>query len=171
MNTSEFEDAYDADDNVLNDADDWLEMPIAKLPLGEPIVVDLSATVAQAVMTMNVNHVGCVLVQEHGRLAGIFTERDVITKVFGMEDCHAVPVASVMTRGPETLRPQDPLAFALNHMSVGGYRHIPIVDGGRPVGVLSVRNIVNYLAELNPQGIVNLPHSPDSAIFRSVDGG
>lgn len=168
MHNSEFEDAYDDD---FNPQDEWLEMPISKLMPREPVLIDASATVADAVMTMNVHHTGCVLVQENGRLVGIFTERDVITKVFGLEDCHSVSVSEVMTRNPEALESKDELAFALNRMSVGGYRHIPVVDQGKPVGVLSVKDIVNYLADLHPAGIVNLPPSPDSAIFRSVDGG
>lgn len=168
MRKSEFEDAYE--DDIFHE-DEWLSMPISKLMPREPVVIDASATVAQAVQVMNVHHTGCVLVQQNDRLVGIFTERDVISKVFGLEDCHSVSVAMVMTRDPEVLESKDELAFALNRMSVGGYRHIPIVDKGKPVGVLSVRDIVHYLADMHPEGIVNLPPSPGSAIFRSVDGG
>lgn len=168
MQHSEFEDAYEDD---LTPQEDWLSTPICKLMPRDAIFVDSSATVAEAVELMNVYHTGCVLVRQQGQLVGIFTERDVITKVFGLEDCHSVSVSQVMTRNPESLEPNDELAFALNRMSVGGYRHIPIVDRGQPLGVLSVRDIVHFLADLHPQGIVNLPPSPDSAIFRSVDGG
>lgn len=168
MHHSEFEDAYEDD---FDPREDWLSLPISTLTPREPLLIDAAATVADAVMTMNVNHTGCVLVLENGRLVGIFTERDVITKVFALEDCHSVSVSTVMTRDPESLESKDELAFALNRMSVGGYRHIPVVDQGRPIGVLSVKDIVNYLADLYPAGIVNLPPSPDSAIFRSVDGG
>lgn len=168
MHNSEFEDAYEDD---FDPQVEWLSTPISKLEPREPVLIESSATVADAVMTMNVNHTGCVLVQEEGQLVGIFTERDVITKVFGLEDCHSVSVAEVMTRDPESLELKDEFAFALNRMSVGGYRHIPIVEQGRPIGVLSVKDIVNYLADLNQAGIVNLPPTPGSAIFRSVDGG
>jgi CBS domain-containing protein len=167
MQRSEFEEAYDDD---LCQHDEWLSTPISKLMDHQPIVIDTSATAAQAVMTMNVHHTGCVLVQEDDKLVGIFTERDVITKVFQLADSETVSVGSVMTRNPETLEPKDELAFALNRMSVGGYRHIPIVDNGKPVSVLSVRDIVDYLADLHPGAIVNLPPSPDDAIVRSVDG-
>ena len=57
--------------------------------------------------------------------------------------------------GPETLEMKDDLAFAMHHMSVGGYRHIPIVENGKPVGVLSVRDIVDYLADRDPEGVMN----------------
>lgn len=168
MHSSEFEDAYEDD---FYQQEEWLSTPVSKLMPREPVLIGESATVAEAVMAMNVNHTGCVLVQQDGRLVGIFTERDVITKVFGLADCHTVSVADVMTRDPESLESKDELAFALNRMSVGGYRHIPVVEHGKPVGVLSVKDIVHYLADMHPEGIVNLPPSPDSAIFRSVDGG
>lgn len=168
MQRSEFEDAYEDD---FCHHEEWLSTPIAKLMDRQPILIEITATVAQAVMTMNVHHTGCVLVQDQDQLMGIFTERDVITKAFQLADCDKVSVASVMTRNPETLEPKDELAFALNRMSVGGYRHIPIVENGKPVSVLSVRDIVDYLADLHPGGIVNLPPSPEGAIFRSVDGG
>lgn len=167
MHRSEFEDAYEDDfrDESL------LDLPISKLPLRTAVLVDGSATVADAVQAMNIHHTGCVLVQNEARLVGIFTERDIITKVFGRDDCHAVRVEDVMTPNPEALETKDCLAFALNHMSVGGYRHIPIMEGGRPVGVLSVRDIVDYLADTYAEGILNLPPSPDSAVYRTVDGG
>ena len=168
MQRSEFEDAYEDD---FYQQEEWLGTPVYKLISREPVLIDSTATVADAVLAMNVHHTGCVLVHSQGNLVGIFTERDVISKVFGRDDCHSVSISTVMTRDPESLEPKDELAFALNRMSVGGYRHIPIVEHGRPVGVLSVKDIVHYLADLHPEGIVNLPPSPDSAIFRSVDGG
>ncbi len=167
MHRSEFEDAYD--DDLPEES--LLDLPISKLELRPAVLVDCAATVADAVEAMNVNHTGCVLVQRNGRLAGIFTERDVITRVFGLEDCHSVRVESVMTPDPESLETKDNLAFALNHMSVGGFRHIPIIERGQPVGVLSVRDIVDFLSETYADSIVNLPPSPDSAVYRTVDGG
>lgn len=168
MNFSEFDDAYEDEPLPENE---FLRLPISEVRPKLPVLIDASATVAEAVLAMNVNHTGCVLVQQDGRMIGIFTERDVITRVFGREDGRSLRVDSVMTKNPETLKMSDDLAFALHHMSVGGYRHIPIVDGGKPVGVLSVRDIVHYLADLHPSEVMNLPPNPDSAIFRTVDGG
>ena len=168
MRHSEFEEAYEDD---LRPDDEFLKLPISQLQPRKPVLVAGSATVAEAVLAMNVNHTGCVLVQQDGRLVGIFTERDVLTKVFGCENAGAVRVDAVMTKEPETLELKDDLAFAMHHMSVGGYRHIPIVANGKPVGVLSVRDIVDYLADRDPEGVMNLPPTPGSAIFRNVDGG
>ncbi len=168
MHSSEFEEAYEDD---LRPDDEFLKMPISQLQPGKAVLIPGSATVAEAVHAMNVNHTGCVLVQQEGKVVGIFTERDVISKVFGREGAGAVRVDSVMTQQPETLELQDDLAFAMHHMSVGGFRHIPIVENGKPVGVLSVRDVVDYLADRDPEGVMNLPPTPGSAIYRSVDGG
>ena len=173
MHMSEFEDAYeDSFETPTQIGGAILETVISDLPLRDPIVVDAMSTVSEAIQAMNEHHTGCVLVQRAGKLVGIFTERDVLTKVFYRDDCRTAPVGEVMTANPETLQADDGIAFALNKMSVGGYRHIPIVEsGGKPVGVLSVRDVVDFLVEIFPQEVLNLPPSSDNAIARSLDGG
>lgn len=168
MHMSEFDDAYDDHQRIRGAI---LETPISDLPLRDPIVVRAKSTVADAVKSMNDHHTGCVLVERDGQLIGIFTERDVLTKDFFRVDSHTVAVESVMTRDPETLEPDNSIAFALNKMSVGGYRHIPIVEGGRPVGVLSVRDVVDFLVDLFPEDVLNLPPHPNNGITNSIDGG
>lgn len=169
MSISEFDDAYE-DKEIIRGA--ILSTPISELTLREPILVDAEATVASAVNAMNEHRTGCVLVAQAGRLVGIFTERDVLTKVIFRNHSNAMKVESVMTKHPETLEASANVAFALNKMSVGGYRHIPIVErSGKPIGVLSVRDIVDFLVELFPDGVLNLPPSPEQAIARSLDGG
>ena len=168
MNMSEFDDAYDDQQRIRGAI---LETPISDLPLRDPILISPQASVADAVKSMNDHHTGCVLVGVDGQLVGIFTERDVLTKDFFRVDSHTVAVETVMTREPETLEPSNSIAFALNKMSVGGYRHIPIVEDGRPVGVLSVRDVVDFLVELFPEDVLNLPPHPNNAITNSIDGG
>ena len=168
MSTSEFDDAYEDQQRIRGAI---LETPISELPLRDPILVCSTSSVADAVKNMNEHHTGCVLVEKDGKLIGIFTERDVLTKDFFRADSHTVSVESVMTHKPETLEPDDSIAFALNKMSVGGYRHIPIVDAGKPVGVLSVRDIVDFLVDLFPGDVFNLPPNPKNAITNSIDGG
>src|SRR5262245_46137243 len=169
MARSEFQDAYD---DPLTTRGEIYATPISDLSLREPIIIDAAATAADAVDAMNEHHTGCVLVGSSGRLVGIFTERDVLTKVVFRHDGPLTPLESVMTLHPETLEAGATIAFALNMMSVGGYRHIPIVDRDhRPVGVLSVRDIVDFLVQLYPEEVLNLPPTPAKGIADSADGG
>lgn len=167
MYMSEFDDAYD-DPQRQHGA--ILEAPISDLPLRDPIVVSPAAPVADAVRAMNEHHTGCVLIGREGKLLGIFTERDVLTKDYFRADSDSLAVEHLMTRNPETLEPSHSIAFAINMMSVGGYRHIPIVDEGRPIGVLSVRDIVDYLVDLFPEDVLNLPPTPSNNA-NAFDGG
>jgi CBS domain-containing protein len=172
MNLSEFEDAYeDAIEDVERLHGAILETPVSDLMAREPCVVDAGDTVLAAVNAMNEHHIGCVLVQRGGKLVGIFTERDVLRRVIFHEGNRSWPVESVMTPNPETLPPTASIAFALNKMSVDGYRHIPIADtDGKAVGVLSVKDIVNFVVEFFPESVLNLPCDPDRAIPKTEDG-
>jgi len=143
-----------------------LHEAIRTLELKPAIAVPLDATLAHAVATLQAEHIGCVLVTgAGGGLVGIFTERDLLTKVAGQPlDWAREQVSRFMTPGPETLRPGDPIAWALNCMHLGGYRHVPLTDeGGRPVGVVSVKDIVDLIVELFPAAVLNLPPSPRRA--------
>jgi CBS domain-containing protein len=169
MNLSEFEDAYE-DMGRIRDA--AMETPVSELMAGDPIVVDADVTVVAAVNEMNERHIGCVLVRRDGKLVGIFTERDVLRRVTFREGSRSWKVDAVMTPNPETLPPGASVAYALNKMSVDGYRHIPIVDEhGKAIGVLSVKDIVNFVVEFFPESILNLPNDPDKAISKSEGGG
>lgn len=168
MRNSEFEDAYEDKERIRGAL---VTTPVSALGLREPIQIEATAPVAAAVRAMNDHHTGCVLVRSGGKLVGIFTERDVLTKVVFRGDPPPGLVGAVMTRDPETLEPEATLAYALNKMHVGGYRHIPVVDDGKPVGVVSVRDIVGFLVDLFPEDVLNLPSHPDLSIPRTTDGG
>lgn len=148
--------------------------PIRKLPtLRPPVCVAPRASVRDAIAGMNERRTGCVLVIEvDGRLLGVFTERDVLTKIVGREiDIDATPVADVMTADPECLTLDDGIAYALNMMSVGGFRHIPLIDAARrPTGVVAMRDIVDYIVDIFPEAVLNLPPSPAHGIARAREG-
>jgi CBS domain-containing protein len=166
MNLSEFEDAYD--DDIARVRGAVLETPISDLMAHNTLVVDADATIVSAVNLMNERHTGCVLVEENGKLVGILTERDLLRKVIFHDGNRSWKVRSVMTPNPQTLRPSASVAYALNKMSVDGYRHIPIVDdAGKAVGVLSVKDIVNFVVEFFPERVFNLPPSPEEAMSDS----
>lgn len=149
-----------------------LRQPLSVLEPHPPIVVDAGVTVAEAIAVMQEARVGCVLVVKSGKLEGIFTERDVLTHVAGRDvDPASTPLRRVMTPDPEYLRPSDSIAYALNAMSLGGYRHIPLVDDSRaPVGVVSVRDMINYLVRRFPKSVMNLPTLPRQNYAREREG-
>ncbi|MFC1619321.1 cyclic nucleotide-binding/CBS domain-containing protein [Candidatus Neomarinimicrobiota bacterium] len=139
-----------------------LDDPIGSLDLQPLIVVAPSMNLADAIILMDENNVGCLLVEEHRQLVGIFTERDVIRRVVGKGYDHTViTIGEHMTREPDTILMDDPIAFALNFMFEHGYRHVPVVDEGKkPVAFVSIRDIVNHLAAFYQKEILNLPPRP-----------
>jgi len=100
-----------------------------------------SATVRNAARAMRERHVGAVLVTTKDRLNGIFTERDMVNRVVadGRDPDHTT-LADVMTTNPDTIAPATTAIEALRLMDDGGYRHLPIVDRGRVVGIVSRRD-------------------------------
>ena len=125
-----------------------LRDPISQLNAPEPILLKTSDTVATAVRLMRKLRFGSVLVVDQRRLAGIFTEHDLVKHFAGREDELATrTLGEVMTPNPQSLHEEDTLAHALNSMAVGGYRHIPVVEDERPKGFISIRGILAYLTE------------------------
>lgn len=104
---------------------------------------------------------GCALVCDDRLLAGIFTERDYIKRVLSRGADLQAPVSDFMTPQPATARPTDPIGSAIRTMYQGGYRHLPVVDQGDvPVGMLSVKHVVQYVVDHFPSAVYNLPPRP-----------
>ena len=124
-----------------------------------------------AIEKMAEKNVGAVLVMDGATLVGIFTERDLLRLALGVKSYRRLRLDKVMTRNPESLRPKDRLAYALNKMSVGRFRHVPLVDERNvPVGMISGRDVLDFLVELLPEAVLNLPSSPELAMHRTVEG-
>ena len=113
------------------------------------------------------------MIQENEKLSGIFTERDVIWKLAGKGlDYSSEAVDDFMTKAPDALQMDDPIAFALNRMTEGGYRHVPIVnDVGKPLGIVGILDIVRHLAAYYSEEIMNLPPSPLRGAQDRPEGG
>jgi CBS domain-containing protein len=113
----------------------------------EPVVVAPDEPLDSAIRRMHEAEADCVLVAADGRLVGIFTDRDAVMKAAGRR-LDAYDVRDLMTPDPVVLRHDDPIAVAIHKMAVGGFRHIPVVDDGRPTGVVSVRDVFRHLIEV-----------------------
>jgi len=114
----------------------------------EPISVREDASLDNVMRILQDNKIGCVIViNELGELAGIFSERDYVLKIYEKGITDANLVSEFMTREPVSIALDETIAFALTLMSQGGFRHLPIVDDANiPVGMVSIKNIVDYLS-------------------------
>ena len=127
---------------------DLLHRPLGELAVRDCVEVSPDTLVREIIRQLNEGGYHCAIVTSDGQIVGIFTERDILNKIADRFDEHAEePVIYHMTANVETLGRDDPVAFALNRMMVGGFRHIPIVDHGKPAGVVSVRDILAYLVD------------------------
>ena len=108
------------------------------------VVAAPDTSVAEAAGMMSKHEVGAVLVVEQGRLVGIFTERDAVVRVMapGLEPATTL-LREVMTREPLTVAPDEPLGTAMLLMHEHGFRHAPVVEDGRPIGVVSARKALD----------------------------
>jgi CBS domain-containing protein len=127
-----------------------MEDLVGQLKTREAVTLPPTMTVKQAIQVMLAHDVGAVLiVDEVGKLVGIFSERDLLTKVASPDlDYSTRPVSAFMTSNPETVRPTDTLAFVLHKMDVGGYRHLPVLKDGQPLGMISVRDMLRHITRL-----------------------
>lgn len=123
-----------------------LEGTMSDLRPREAVTAPSGASVAQAVRLMREAKLGCALVVDAGRIVGIMTERDLVLAVAGARDPDAVKVHEVMHADPVCLKEDDPVSFAFHHMTVGGYRHLPVYLDGGSVGMISARDLLRYLS-------------------------
>ena len=149
------------------------KQPIRSIGMRACVVLREDESVGTAIEAMRKVRVGSVLVTDAGgKLAGIFTERDALNKLaLGERDPKKTLLRDVMKAKPETLTPDDEIGYALRMMSHGGYRRVPLADReGRPVGVISVRDIVDFIADHFPDQILTLPANPRSVIAKTPEG-
>ena len=105
------------------------------------VAVEPASTVAEAATLMGERHVGSALVLHGGRAAGIFTERDILRALASDFDAAHHPVADWMTHDPTTVEADTDVRAARDLMLAGGFRHLPVTQGGDLVGIVSIRDL------------------------------
>lgn len=114
---------------------------VAEVMSRELVTIAPGTTVAEAATVMGGHGVGSALVMDGDDLVGIFTERDIVRALGADFDAPRHPVDGWMTRAPVTVAPTATVRLALDRMLEGGFRHLPVLDGGRLVGVVSMRDL------------------------------
>lgn len=123
-----------------------MEDTIGSVPFDRLVTVSPTDSVAQAVASIKSIGIGQALVVDAGKLVGILTERDLLNKVAGREiDLRLIPVSEIMTTRPDAVEESDPIRIVINKMAIGGYRHVPIVKDGYPIGIISAKTVANYI--------------------------
>jgi CBS domain-containing protein len=134
-----------------------IELDLLRRPLGELVAQDFltvspKTSIRDVVAQLNKGKHHCAIVLDGHKIDGIFTERDILNKIAAQfETMGDTPVSQHMTRNPATLDYNDPVAFGLNRMMVGGYRHVPVLRDSKLIGVVSIRDILGYLLERFPE--------------------
>jgi CBS domain-containing protein len=144
---------------------------VSSMETDDYVCITPSTPLSQAIEAMKKDEGGCAIVcAEDGSVVGIFTERDLLTRVIGQEMDLNTPVRNLMSSVVATLTPDATIGDAVAIMNNKGYRNVPLVRNGKLVGSISVFDIIGYLAESYPKTTMNLPPNPDQ-VMDSTDGG
>jgi CBS domain-containing protein len=123
-----------------------MQLPLTSVGMTPVHAVAPDTPLEVVVQTLVRQKIDLVEIVEGGRLVGVLSVRDVVTRVGpDYREKLRLPVSQFMTASPETLPPDAPVTFAINKMDVGGYRHIPVVQGERMLGVISARDVIRHL--------------------------
>ena len=123
------------------------EVPISKLNSPSIVTIETKGSIKDALDIMKLNSTGSVVITKDGKLEGIATERDILTKVTGViENLERTSITRVMTSNPKTLKMSDLISTCIKSMNDGGYRHIPVVNiKNEPVSMVSIKDLVSYI--------------------------
>ncbi len=147
------------------------ELEVLALELQPPLVLESTASVAGVIEAMRQHGLGYALLETAGRLAGIFTERDVFLSVLGNDSVLGEPIARHMTANPARVNGVDPVWRVIEMMHTGGYRQVPVVDGeDRILGCIRHKDIASYLVSHYAAHVLNLPPDPEQ-VASAPEGG
>jgi len=128
-----------------------MRAPLSKIAPHDPVFVARDATLAEAASMLCKSNLGCVLVGDAERLEGILSERDVLLRAaHRLDEAVAGPVSDYMTRKPACLDVDAPIAYGLNRMATGDFRHLPLVRDGVVVGIISMRDVLGFVGKWYP---------------------
>lgn len=144
---------------------------VVALRLDPPVVLDVETPVGDVLQRMRDAQSGCALVCRAGTLSGIFTERDVLDKVVGVQDVLDRPISELMTADPVRVHESAPIRNAVFAMHHGGFRNVPVVDSeGKVVSCVRHKDIVHFLVQHFARQVLNLPPDPENMPL-APDGG
>ncbi len=150
------------------------EIQVSLKELMRPVVtIDINSSTNEAIDLLLANNIGAAPVVENGYLRGIFSERDVLNKVLNKQvgDLDRVSVKQFMIADPQTAKPEDSLTSAVLYMAHGNYRHVPIIDAeNRPIGMVSIRDVISYLVGEFSQEVLSLPPRPVRDAMKAREG-
>lgn len=149
------------------------DRPIRDLHYHPPLCMQRGKMLDEAVKLMQEHTVGAVMIQEGERLIGILSERDILRKVLGSPvDLNRATVDQYMTPKPEVATLIDTIGRAIYLMHGGGFRHLPLVDEQhRPVGIVSVKDILEYIYGIFAHALLTRPPKPRREYTPRVEGG
>lgn len=147
------------------------EDSVSSMETDDYVCIDPSTSLSQTIEAMRRDEGGCAIVCENNsRIVGIFTERDLLTKIVGQDVDLNDPVSKWMSTVVTTLGPEATVGDAVAVMNQKGHRNIPLVKDGKLVGSVSVFDVIGYLSESYPKTTMNLPPNPNQ-VMDSTDGG
>lgn len=144
-----------------------LEIPVKKMMKGEPLMVASSTSIVRTVCRkMAERGISAVVVVDKKVVVGIFTERDAVFRVMAQDrDPASTRLRDVMTSDPATVAPADTFGHALALMHERGFRHVPVVENGRPVGIVTARDALDpdlddFVCEVQRRKAIRRPAPP-----------
>ncbi|MGD8873717.1 MAG: CBS domain-containing protein [Gammaproteobacteria bacterium] len=147
------------------------ELEVLALELTPPLVLESNVCVSAVIEAMRRRGLGYALLETAGRLAGIFTERDVFLSVLDNDIVLGKPVAACMTANPGRVNGSDPVWRVIHMMHAGGYRQVPVVDHEDHIlGCVRHKDIAGYLVDHYAVHVLNLPPDPEQ-VARAPEGG
>ncbi|ACY15662.1 cyclic nucleotide-binding/CBS domain-containing protein [Haliangium ochraceum] len=138
--------------------------PVSEVTIREPVRVSPEAKLIDVVNSLREKRRGAAIIEDGGSVVGIFTERDLMLRVdhSAGESWHDKPVRDFMTGDVVMVKAQDSISVAVQKMRQGLFRHLPVDLGpGKPVRLVSIRDVLAYIAEHFPAEFLNLPPDPE----------